>query len=456
MVAGLKVRDRESIGLFFKIYYNRVYAICASILSQEADARDMAMDILVDFVENRADHLASSKALYAFLRQAAVRRSLRYRERLNKMADMETELSLPNETTPEELANLNMLMPFLKECLGGLRPKVQMSLRLKYTRRISNEQIGKIVGGSKSYIGRLLKQGIKSLKRCIEFKIAQKNIGRGPHVSPFNAALPSVTSFEIEQLLSMRLPLPSDTCEAALRMATVTTDISNPRNMTWAQSHLARCPSCRDYLLYTHAEEGNQGLGKREKRDERHRKTIRTTSMKSLAIAALALIALGIAYFGFVSRGEKTGSATSLTVKGPGDRFFAAVRRGGTEFTLHPGDKLKKNDQIGLFYTARESGYLAVFSKDDNGETVLLYPAGRKRSAPIKTGARIPLNDGAVVEAGDGCAWLIAVFSREALSTARIAESIASAKRTTAAEGCQLSPLLDDARTVRVLPVVHR
>jgi DNA-directed RNA polymerase specialized sigma24 family protein len=56
----------------------------------------------------------------------------------------------------------------LDRCLTHLTDKARQVLRLKYTEQWTNEHIGQIVGGSKQYIGRLIRQSLELLRSCIE------------------------------------------------------------------------------------------------------------------------------------------------------------------------------------------------------------------------------------------------------------------------------------------------
>jgi RNA polymerase sigma factor (sigma-70 family) len=68
----------------------------------------------------------------------------------------------------EESAWARALLPRLEDCLGELSPKAQRVLRLRYRKELTNERIGSLVGGSKQYIGRLIRQSLRALRKCLE------------------------------------------------------------------------------------------------------------------------------------------------------------------------------------------------------------------------------------------------------------------------------------------------
>ena len=453
MVLGLRARDKESIGAFWGTYYDKVFSICAAILGQGPDARDMTVDILVDFVENRVDTLSSSRAVYAFLRQTAVRRSIRCRDRRNRFCEMDLSDGHAAEgATPEERAELNQLMPLLEKCLGRLTSKAQTALRLKYTQKISNEKIGEIVGGSKSYIGRLLKQGRDTLRRCIENNVKQTAAKQETGGGWTDLRTPVEGERRVEKLLMMRPILDGDECIAPARMARALSEIADVSEREWATRHIEICAACResfgqiDESLAT--ELGLTGLGIEHVRSK-------TRLWKPLAAAAAVVVAFAA---GILTRESDMGGAAQspeLSLKGDGDIFHAAAKRGPASFPLHPMEMVATGDRIGLFYSAEAAGYLAVFAMDDDGRVELLYPADETSSAAVSVGSRVPLKDGAHVGEGEGCEWLVAVFSDVTLDVGQIADAIERTPRTSLSEGCRLTPSLPGARSVRILPLTR-
>ena len=67
-------------------------------------------------------------------------------------------------------ATRGTLLQRLGEFLLKCGPKAQSTIRLKYRLGHSNAEIGKIVGGSKQYIGRLLSKSLALLHDCLKGK----------------------------------------------------------------------------------------------------------------------------------------------------------------------------------------------------------------------------------------------------------------------------------------------
>jgi hypothetical protein len=141
---------------------------------------------------------------------------------------------------------------------------------------------------------------------------------------------------------------------------------------------------------------------------------------------------------------------TALSVKGDSDGLFVAVQRGVSQYTLQPMDTLRAGDVIGLFYSAKTEGYLAVFGLDSRRDITLLYPSNHSRSARIPPADRAPLSDGATVKGGKGCEWLVGVFSDAPLDLNEVAETLRQG--TNGRERCDLLVRIPGARSVQVVP----
>ncbi|MCP4675518.1 MAG: sigma-70 family RNA polymerase sigma factor [Deltaproteobacteria bacterium] len=170
LVEGLKSGEVRAQEDFWKLYWPETYAICAHILGNGPNATDVAVDLLSDFITKHVHQLSHPKAHRSYLRVMAMRRSLRFRENLGKHVptDMDSLQLDSDELNPEEAAHVAALMPRLDECLGELTTKAQQAIRLRYDRQMTNEKIGGLVGGSKQYVGRLLRRSLELLRKCLE------------------------------------------------------------------------------------------------------------------------------------------------------------------------------------------------------------------------------------------------------------------------------------------------
>ena len=140
-----------------------------------------------------------------------------------------------------------------------------------------------------------------------------------------------------------------------------------------------------------------------------------------------------------------------LKRKGNFDNIFVVAQRGARQFKLKEGDRLIQGDQLGFFYSTDEPGYLAVFALTEDSEVTLLFPAGKKSSDPITVGNQVPIPDGAVIDQGKGCEWILGVFSDTPLDTDPMIGVFKNASR---GKNCELVvPEISDTRSIRVFPV---
>jgi len=167
-IDGLQNGDDRARRECWENLFSPVYAICARILGSGVAASDTTADLLSDFIFHHVHALQNPAGAGAYLRLMAVRRSIRAREHRNRMCAFHDDTMSTASTGPEEAAGYRLLQDRLPDCLNTLTPKARSALRLKYTARMANEQIGTLLGGSKQYIGRLLAQSLEQLRRCLE------------------------------------------------------------------------------------------------------------------------------------------------------------------------------------------------------------------------------------------------------------------------------------------------
>lgn len=171
----LKAREPAAQARFYKAYKERVQAICARVLGNGPDAADVATDVIGDFLFQYVDGVESPRAVTTYLKLMGTRRSLRWLRRGDRADEV-------NEETPdgegEERSDaqadqriwVQQMTPKLGGCLDGLTPKAREVLRLRFSTDLTNEVIGEMLGGSKQYIGRLIKESTEKLKACLERK----------------------------------------------------------------------------------------------------------------------------------------------------------------------------------------------------------------------------------------------------------------------------------------------
>lgn len=172
-LALLKARDPAAQARFFRAHRGRVEALCARVLGSGPDALEIAADVLGDFLFQYVDGVESPRAIATYLKLMATRRSLRWvraRGRSEEVQEGEGEggLEVEREPAPDQAIWARQMMPRLSGCLEHLTPKAREVLKLRFSTELTNESIGDIVGGSKQYIGRLIKESTDKLKKCLD------------------------------------------------------------------------------------------------------------------------------------------------------------------------------------------------------------------------------------------------------------------------------------------------
>lgn len=169
MVTRLQRGDREARQTFWQETFGPVLSVCSRVLGGGPVAVDVTTDLLNDFMFRYVENLARPQGAWSYLKLMAVRRSVRERQRMINREQFDEGKGKAIHA-PQDSADDVLLLPKLDDCLSLLTPKAQSAVRLKYRQGFSNEKIGETVGGSKQYIGRLMKQSLAALKECLERK----------------------------------------------------------------------------------------------------------------------------------------------------------------------------------------------------------------------------------------------------------------------------------------------
>jgi hypothetical protein len=170
--------------------------------------------------------------------------------------------------------------------------------------------------------------------------------------------------------------------------------------------HLAGCPSCREEWeafervapVWESAGAGSAGGSWLR---------VWWTAPRLLAVASAAAVALLLLLVPF---GGRDTEEDRLHPKGAW-QLMAAGERGGNSFRVVDGTTLQVGDRLGFFYTADKDGFLMVGYVDARGEFVRLYPALQEGGAAARAGKDLRLSDGALIIPGQGCEWILGLFS---------------------------------------------
>ncbi|MBN2342443.1 MAG: sigma-70 family RNA polymerase sigma factor [Deltaproteobacteria bacterium] len=166
LIAQLQKNDADARHRFWSAYFRPVLAICTRVLGPGAIAVDVTTDLLNDFMFRYVHNVQSPSAAWSYLKLMAIRRSVREKKRGMKNEPVEN-IAINLDNTDFSQADIQVMLSKLESCLALLTPKAQSAIRMKYTQGVSNEQIGNTVGGTKQYIGRLLRKSLEMLRDCM-------------------------------------------------------------------------------------------------------------------------------------------------------------------------------------------------------------------------------------------------------------------------------------------------
>lgn len=167
-LARLRRREPVAQARFFRAFRERVEKLCSRILGPNGDAQELAADVLGDFLYTYVDGVETPRAVPTYLKLMATRRALRLHKSRERAGEIDDDQFQDEEVPPDQAIWAQQVMPKLDRCMGILTPKAREVLRLRFGTELTNEAIGDIVGGSKQYIGRLIKESTEKLKTCLE------------------------------------------------------------------------------------------------------------------------------------------------------------------------------------------------------------------------------------------------------------------------------------------------
>lgn len=269
-------------------------------------------------------------------------------------------------------------------------------------------------------------------------------------------AIASCDEPKIARLLQVRhRSLRQAECAQLELVALASSGVATTEEQKHAKAHLQECSECADSVLWLTANLSSL---------ESPAKTVtaKTSWWQQIfsqmvpwqwAAAAAAVVLVVATPLVWWPESEVPGKTSTLLVKGQADQLFVAVQRGAQRFAAQPEQRLLAGDKLGLFYTADKAGYLLIFGVANKHGIARLYPAKSSSSIAIDAGHRVAIPDGVEVQPGQGCEWLVAVFSEQPLDHATVEPLLKQAQ--VKAKNCQLDVAIQQARSVTVFPVLR-
>lgn len=164
----LRARNPVAQARFFRAHRERLENICGRILGHGGDAQELAADVLGDFLYTYVDGVETPRAVSTYLKLMATRRALRWQKARDRAGEFDEETIADAEGSNDNAIWTQQVLPRLDGCLTHLTSKAREVLKLRFSTELTNEAIGEIVGGSKQYIGRLIKESTDKLRKCLD------------------------------------------------------------------------------------------------------------------------------------------------------------------------------------------------------------------------------------------------------------------------------------------------
>ena len=373
---------------------------------------------------------------------------------------------------------LMALSRFFYHCMYGHSDADWETLRYWCIRELSNKDVSNLVALPPRKAGKKMKKAAQKLRQCISRHWRDKHpllpemqidddmlkwfftFSKSEQDALFSL-IENTNNFDMmsdedyfQTLFTFKLNHSKETCSHTDRTLELLRGVIHGETAFYAKQHIVVCESCRKLALSL---PGVTILPDAAVESTANTQKPRRTWPKSFAIAATVLVSLGLGYFlRYKTAIEPTESTReTMSPKSSADRLFVVAKRGESEFRLNPLNGLKRNDSIGLFYSAEEPGYLMILNIDNSGQVAPLYPIGSQTSGRMDSGIHVPLPVEGTVEEGDGCEWIVAVFSDTPLEIEDVAAQLKRSERSSVENKCRLEPDIRRTRTVRVLSVTR-
>jgi RNA polymerase sigma factor (sigma-70 family) len=168
LLERLKALDPSAQSAFWREKRDGIYAICAHVLGRGDNAQEVTDDVLVDFLFRYVHHVSDSTRVDAYIRLMAARRAVRFRNMARRVHQQDMDEHIDGrEIGPEDRAILSNQGRRVVACMSRLTPKARRVLDLRFRSDLTNDRIGELLGGSKQYIGRLIKRSLELLQQCM-------------------------------------------------------------------------------------------------------------------------------------------------------------------------------------------------------------------------------------------------------------------------------------------------
>ena len=167
-LAGARAGDRRATEALVRRVGRIALPLAVSVLGDRDHAGDVAQDVAVDALSGLT-RLRNPEAFEAWVRQIAVRRTLRAARARRRRRNAEVPLAELTDETPADdapaLADAVTLRGALLNALATLPPRQRLALVLRYVHGLSDAEIAAALGCRPGTVPSLLSRGRAALSK---------------------------------------------------------------------------------------------------------------------------------------------------------------------------------------------------------------------------------------------------------------------------------------------------
>lgn len=169
LLADLKKSDQKAFRTIYDLYYKYLVVTIYNISGDNAHARDMAQEALLELWKRRETiHIKSS--LKSYLRRTVINKNLNHIA-ANKRMDFSAPEDLPERTSPEtstqEQLEAEDLKAVIHRTIASLPPKCRLVFTLSRLEHFSHKQIAQQLNISVKTVENQMTKALKKLRASV-------------------------------------------------------------------------------------------------------------------------------------------------------------------------------------------------------------------------------------------------------------------------------------------------
>ncbi|MFT7624138.1 MAG: RNA polymerase sigma factor (sigma-70 family) [Myxococcota bacterium] len=170
LLHGLRSGASDAQRRLLREYWDVPYSRALRVLGSKADAHEVAMGVLGDFMVTHVHTFRATTrpALRLFVATVATRRALALRDRA---AVLQAGLDAGLQPAPELETQDPWLLARLERCLRELPGRSRLILRLRYGQGLNNAEVAELLGQTRANVSKKLTHPLKGvlgrLRRCL-------------------------------------------------------------------------------------------------------------------------------------------------------------------------------------------------------------------------------------------------------------------------------------------------